>query len=338
MKVLSVIIPTYNMEEYLKKCLSSLVIPSLDKVEVIIINDGSTDSSSEIAHGYEKTYPNSFRVIDKENGNYGSCINRGLKESKGKYIKVLDADDYFVTENSERMVRQLEHLDVDLFLSSRIQVYSDGEEQCDLPYKQGKIIQAEEAFSKKSFEKISMHDVSYRRDILIELSYHQLEGVFYTDNLWIYYPMAKVKTLYYFNQPVYCYLLAREGQSVSPEVMMKHLKDELIVVDRMVDDYEKMVSLAPNMQSIFYFKLYRRILSIYKRLLVKLQIFDNKELREFDCQLKQKSQKLYHQLGHELLSSPLLCFRYISIWRKNPLGMMMRNIIKLYHTKKRLFG
>ena len=87
-KVITIVIPTYNMERYLDRCLNSLIIaPDLmDKLEVLVINDGCKDRSSEIGHSYEAKFPNSFRVIDKENGNYGSCINRGLKEATGNLI------------------------------------------------------------------------------------------------------------------------------------------------------------------------------------------------------------------------------------------------------------
>ena len=95
-KILTVIIPTYNMEELLPRCLDSFLIKDkklMQQVEVLVVNDGSKDNSSSIAHRYEKLYPHTFRVIDKENGNYGSCVNRGLQEATGKYVKVLDADD-----------------------------------------------------------------------------------------------------------------------------------------------------------------------------------------------------------------------------------------------------
>ena len=84
------------MEKHLNKCLDSLIVKDMNLMEVLVINDGSKDKSSEIAHEYVKKYPETFRVIDKENGNYGSCINRGLIEAKGEYIKVLDikGDDY----------------------------------------------------------------------------------------------------------------------------------------------------------------------------------------------------------------------------------------------------
>lgn len=88
-KLITIVIPTYNMEKYLDKCLTSLIVPDeyMELLEVLVVNDGSKDNSSAIAHRYEDKYPQTFRVIDKENGNYGSYVNRGLKEAAGKYIK-----------------------------------------------------------------------------------------------------------------------------------------------------------------------------------------------------------------------------------------------------------
>ena len=92
--VLTVIIPMYNMERYIDQCLSSLLCgEEAEALEVLVVNDGSTDDSPRIAHAYEARHPNVFRVIDKPNGHYGSCVNRALAEATGKYVKVLDADD-----------------------------------------------------------------------------------------------------------------------------------------------------------------------------------------------------------------------------------------------------
>ena len=94
-KLLTVIVPSYNMEKYLLKCLGSLIVaPELmERIEVIVVNDGSTDRTSEIAHSFEVKFPGVFRVIDKENGHYGSCVNAGLKMASGVFAKILDADD-----------------------------------------------------------------------------------------------------------------------------------------------------------------------------------------------------------------------------------------------------
>ena len=118
-KILTIVIPTYNMEKYLDKCLTSLVIEDrelMKQLEILVVIDGSKDRSSEIAHAYQVRYPQTFIVIDKENGNYGSCINRGLKEAAGKYIKVLDADDCYNSKSLQQHLELLRIVDVDLHL------------------------------------------------------------------------------------------------------------------------------------------------------------------------------------------------------------------------------
>ena len=98
--VLSVIIPAYNMESYLERCLQSLLVEAemLPMLDILVMNDGSRDATSKIGHRYQELYPGTIRVIDKENGHYGSCVNRGLEEARGTFVKILDADDSFSTE------------------------------------------------------------------------------------------------------------------------------------------------------------------------------------------------------------------------------------------------
>lgn len=95
------------MEGYLSKCLNSLLVPNINDLEIIIVNDGSKDNTLTIAREYQMRFPDSIKVIDKENGNYGSCINRGLLEATGKYVKILDADDYFNSDELTHFIRIL---------------------------------------------------------------------------------------------------------------------------------------------------------------------------------------------------------------------------------------
>ncbi|MDE5929626.1 MAG: glycosyltransferase family 2 protein, partial [Muribaculaceae bacterium] len=125
-KQISIIIPTYNMEKYIGKCLDSLLTPEFEQVEVLVVNDGSKDRSSEIAHGYADRYSGSIRVIDKPNGNYGSCINAALPLATGRYVKVLDADDTFDTEAFSELVRMLADIDDDVVVTPFTVVDTDG--------------------------------------------------------------------------------------------------------------------------------------------------------------------------------------------------------------------
>ena len=106
-KNLTISIAAYNVENYLEKTLDSLIIDNLDKLEVLIVNDGSKDNTKKIAQKYCKKYPNSIKLIDKENGGYGSTINAGIKEATGKYFKQLDGDDWYNTENLNRLVEDI---------------------------------------------------------------------------------------------------------------------------------------------------------------------------------------------------------------------------------------
>lgn len=229
-KLLSIIVPTYNMEAYLDKCLSSLIVGEADDelmqcLEVLVVNDGSTDRSSEIAHGYEERYPDTFKVIDKENGNYGSCINAALPVAAGKYIKVLDADDWFDRDVFSLYLNEIKDLDVDVVLTEVRKVHTSGEvfllnkdmlsEECKvLPW------QAIIPFS-KTF--MFAHHFTYRKQLLLDIDYHQTEGYSYTDNEWVAYPLAGAETVYYCPVILYNYLVGREGQSVSREAQRKSL-------------------------------------------------------------------------------------------------------------------
>ncbi len=91
MKLLSLIIPTYNMEALLPRCLDSLLVPeTLERLEVMVVNDGSKDGSLAVANRYKERFPQTLTVIDKPNGNYGSTINVALPVAQGKYVKVVD--------------------------------------------------------------------------------------------------------------------------------------------------------------------------------------------------------------------------------------------------------
>ena len=95
-KILSIIIPMYQAERFIAKCLDSLLTDQrcLTYLEILIVNDGSRDRSGKIAAGYREKYPDSIRLIEKENGGHGSAVNAGVEQCSGKYFKVLDADDW----------------------------------------------------------------------------------------------------------------------------------------------------------------------------------------------------------------------------------------------------
>ena len=200
-KLLSIIIPTYNMEKYLNKCLDSLLIKTgLEYLEVIVVNDGSSDSSLSIAQAYQQKYPDVFVIIDKTNGNYGSCINAGLPVAKGKYIKILDADDSFSTPILEELIKNINGIDVDLLLTDYVTIDEGGQtlSQSSYQYPELQIFDFPRFFTdrKASVPYIHMHNVAYKRENIIHIKYKQTEGISYTDVEWTFIPMKTIKTAY----------------------------------------------------------------------------------------------------------------------------------------------
>jgi len=250
------------MEKYLYKCLDSLIVDNMDLLEVLIINDGSKDRSSEIAHEYEKKYPQTFRVIDKENGNYGSCINRGLKEATGKYIKVLDADDSFDTKYLKIYINKLQTLKVDLILSDYVIVNELGEKGKKGSYtiKDNIINNYDIDICHAISSCLQMHSVAYLRCNLINVLYTQTEGISYTDQEWIFLPMTTVKQLFYIKLPLYKYLIGRTGQTMNKEVANKSFPHIVKITHSLTNTYQNyhgdIIYKEFLLKRIYYYLLY----------------------------------------------------------------------------------
>ena len=244
-KILTIVIPTYNMQDYLRRCLDSLIVPEeqMKHLEVLVVNDGSKDNSSAIAHEYQDKYPDTFRVIDKENGNYGSCVNRGLKEATGKYIKILDADDWFDTSGLVNLTRELFSINVDVVVTDFVFVNGNMNK-----IRNWKLLCP--AYTRMSLKEllhyspvgIVMHAICYRTNLLKEISYVQPEGISYTDQIWINEPLAKAKDIIYFPILVYKYLIGREGQTVDPKISLKNIKHHIdcaLVMVKSIDSVQR---------------------------------------------------------------------------------------------------
>lgn len=320
-KLLTIVIPTYNMEAYLERCLKSLIVSSeqMEQLEVLVINDGSKDRSSEIAHDFEAKYPQTYRVIDKENGNYGSCVNRGLKEAAGKYIKVLDADDWFDTHEFSAYISELNHLpDTDMILTDYQIVDNDGNMTKSMKY--GMPYNKEFAFQKYVVPGIffAMHSLTYRTDLLRGIDYRQTEGISYTDTEWVLYPQHCVNSCVYLKHDVYRYVMGREGQTMDTSVLIKsvgHL-DKLI---RAMVNFGNHLSAADKSKYSFQ-RLEDHIahlsMGIYRTCLV-LQSDDSWNstlLANFDAFLKVNRPEIYQQAGNLKLKK-YLPIRYVHFWR-----------------------
>lgn len=310
-KVLSIIVPTYNMEKYLTYCMDSFLIhKNLNKLEVLIVNDGSTDKSLEIARRYVSRAGDVFKIIDKKNGNYGSCINAALPVATAKYVKVVDADDSVNTGNLDDFVSFLAEHDVDLALSDFTLVNEERMETKKISYNFGKsILPMEQICSTDRFKDMEMHAVTYRRELLLSSGYFQTEGISYTDQQWIFSPMATVKTVGIFNRPVYQYLIGRAGQTVDPAVKIKKMADRIKCVLDMTIQYEKLhTQVSPAVKAYLDARIRPNVQDIYLTYFTHTSKIDKALIREFDRKFKAYAPFLYQYI-HSLNL-------HIRLWRR----------------------
>ena len=236
-KVLTVSIAAYNVEQYLDQTLNSLTCKNIDKLEVLIINDGSKDQTAAVAQTYVERYPQTFKVVNKENGGYGSTINKGLELATGKYFKQLDGDDKFDVDNLDRLIDELEKVDVDIVYTPFC--YWRGENitpvYCGLENKQVKDDRLEEYLDGWQND-LQMHTLCYKTKLIKENGLKILENCFYTDTEYALYPFTYAKTAKFYDFPVYLYRIGEEGQSVSATGFRKHYKDNEKVIASILDN------------------------------------------------------------------------------------------------------
>ena len=340
-KLLTIVIPTYNMQDYLRVGLDSLVVSSewMPMLEVLVINDGSKDNSSAIAHEYEARYPETFRVIDKENGNYGSCVNRGLKEATGKYIKLLDADDWYDTAALEQLMSALQTHDVDMALSPFMCCYEDGMEnqlvtQAEL---QPEVVYIFNKLDTNTIARYGMPMITYRTELLRKIQYVQTEGMSYTDTEWVMFPQYTVDTFVWVPSAVYCYRLGREGQTMDANVLAKNIWKYEVIAWSLIENsrkypHKEQYPLAEefNIQQITFLaeNIYRMFL-----VLVRPTKEDTERLKHFDAYLKEACPEAYRRVG----LSPMkkwLPLRYVKLWRATGWRLPVDAVREIYRRVK----
>lgn len=345
-KLLSVIIPTYNMQDYLPRCIQSIVsVVNKDKLEIIVVNDGSKDDSFAIAKKYADEYPGLLVVVDKDNANYGSCVNVGIEVATGVYVKILDADDSYDTESLDIVLDHLAKVDVDLVITDFVRVYPDGKQSVKRYSIQPFVVldYSQLRFKSEVF-KLWMHSAAYRLENLRMLDYHQTENISYTDVEWTFLPMATVQKVFYINVPLYRYTLGREGQTVDPKVSAVKFGDNVKCTMSMTKAFVDFVERGDkgilvhrgfrldNKENIEMLekKLLRRIKTMYKYYLIKNRNINISELYEMDMLMKKISPRLYALSSKFVVSSPVFPFRYVRSWRRNGKSRRFNLLIMLY--------
>ncbi len=225
MKKVSVIIPVYNVENYLRKCLNSLVNQTLKDIEIIVVNDGTLDNSQEIIDEYVKKYPKKVVSIIQENGGQGAARNTGLLHAKGEYIGYVDSDDYVEENMYEELYKKAKEEDSDIVICGNNVVKENYE-----------FLSKEDVDKEFLLGKMAVWNKIYKKNIIVDNKIQFRSKVWYEDldfTMKVYFSSKKIS---YVDKPLYNYLL-REGSTMNNNNIKRNL--ELIEAFDSLIDYCK---------------------------------------------------------------------------------------------------
>lgn len=311
MKLLTITVPCYNSEAYMHKCIDSLVTGG-EEVEVLIVNDGSSDKTQEIGEEYEMKYPGIVRLINKENGGHGSAVNTGIEQASGKYIKIVDSDDWVKQSAYVEILNKIrefegENCSIDMLVSNF--VYEKAGE------KRHKVMSYRHALPSNSFftwddvkhfnkvQYILMHSVIFRTQLLRNCGLKLPEHTFYVDNLYVFQPLPWVQNMYYLDVNFYRYFIGRDDQSVNESIMIKRIDQQIKVNKLMVDFFasKNPDTLNKHLRSYMYNYL-GIITTVSSILLIRENTQESLAKKEaLWTYIKGKNDSIYKKLRHSLL-------------------------------------
>lgn len=249
---LSIIIPTYNVEKYIKKCIESVLQQNLDNYEIIIINDGSTDKTNEILEKYKNI--KSIKIINQKNKGLSGARNTGLKNCIGKYVLFLDSDDFVEKNSIKKILNEIQHNDLEI-LAFNFWTYYNKERY----YLEKRKLINKKNFSGEEYLKSNLLNKSYpmswlniyNKEFLLKNNLFFKEGILHEDIEFNIRLLLKVKKMSYLNVPI-IYYRQREGSITKKKLnrrysYIKILKTYLEEIKRIKD--KELIQLLYNYMS-----------------------------------------------------------------------------------------
>ena len=317
-KYITFTVPCYNSQDYMKRCIESLLVGGKD-VEIIIVDDGSTDLTGEIADDYERIYPDIVRVVHKENGGHGSGVNKGLELARGLFFKVVDSDDWLDREAYGCLLHRIKRFCAmketgligeipDMFVCNYIYDHLDEGTSHTIHYRN--VFPTEEMCDWNDIGRfhtsqyLIMHALMFRTDLLKAAGVVLPEHTFYVDNIFAYKPLPYVRNIYYMDIDLYHYYIGRADQSVNEKVLMSRIDQQIKVTEIVLkcvdlnEVREKYPKLAEYMCRNI--SIMMAISSIHL-LLINSQEAYGKRKRLWD-NVKEEDSRLYFRLKYTTLS------------------------------------
>ena len=313
MKYISFAIPCYNSEAYMEKAINSILVGGED-VEIIVVNDGSKDGTQEIAERYQEKYPTIVKAVAKSNGGHGDAVNCGLEHATGKYFKVVDSDDWVDEEALLKILDTIKEFvkdesEVDMVIANyvyeKVGMTHKKVIRYDNVLPENQIFKWEDIGRFRLDQYILMHSVIYRTEMLKLCQLELPKHTFYVDNIYVYYPLPHVRTLYYMNVDLYRYFIGREDQSVNEKVMISRIDQQLFVTKIMISMYELRLIGSKKLRKymVNYLAIMMTVSSILCIRSKKKENFEKK--KELWAYLKKKDYRTYMKIRYGILGQTM---------------------------------
>ncbi len=243
MKLITFAVPCYNSEAYMDKCIESILTAGND-IEVLIVDDGSTDSTAEKADNYEAQHPGIVKAIHKPNGGHGDAVNAAIEAASGRYFKVVDSDDWLDKDTLAEVIQLINDMElggtqIDLLAANYVYEHVADGKRHEIKYThvfpQNQVFGWDDIGYYLPSQYLLMHSIIYRTELLKESGIKLPKHTFYVDNIFAFNPLSKVKRMYYFNRPFYHYYIGRSDQSVNEAVMISRVDQQIRVTKIMTD-------------------------------------------------------------------------------------------------------
>lgn len=313
MKLLTVAIPCYNSQDYMKHAVETALVGG-DDVEILLVDDGSTDQTGKIADELQEKYPAIIRAIHQENGGHGSAVNTGLAQATGLYYKVLDSDDWFDREAFLKVMDVLrgfaeEASGVDMLLTNYVyekpSLHKHKVIRYDGVFPENRVFTWNDVKRFKVSQNILMHSVIYRTKMLRDCQLELPKHTFYVDNIFVYHPLPFVKKMYYVNADLYRYFIGREDQSVNEKVMIGRIDQQIKVNKLMIDAYD-LTKIKNKKLRDYMVKYLTMMMTVSSVFLIKEGTEQSLQKREeLWNYLKSQNKAMYRMVNKMALSKPM---------------------------------
>ena len=336
MKLMTAVIPCYNSAAYMSKAIETLLTGGND-MEIIIVNDGSSDDTQRIGESYQEKYPRIVRIVSQENGGHGEAVNTGLANATGLYFKVVDSDDWVNEQALMDVLNKLKELvadgdSPDLFLANYVYEKVGAKRKKVINYHwalpRDQVFTWNDIMHFRQSQNILMHSTIYRTKLLKGCGIVLPKHTFYVDNIFVYQPLPYVKTMYYMDVNLYRYFIGRDDQSVNEQVMIKRIDQQLKITKIMIKFHSLQQIKAKKLRN-YMIKYLSMMMAVSSVFLIKEGSGESIEKKEeLWNYLKTYDKWLYKKIRSQILGRTL-----------NLPGKFGRRIVEVgYNISRKIYG